>query len=68
MNNEEEKLRKDKIQGAERATSVHYNVGKEVRNAIEKTGFINKQAKWIVNKKINLLILYAKIANLKHNR
>ena len=39
-----------------------------LRNAIEKTGFINKQAKWIVNKKINLLILYAKIANLKHNR
>ena len=34
----EEKLRKDKIQGAERATSVHYNVGKEVRNAIEKIG------------------------------
>lgn len=32
----EEKLRKDKVQGAEKATSVHYNVGKEVRNAIEK--------------------------------
>lgn len=34
----EEKLRKDKIQGAELATSVHYNVGKEVRTAIEKIG------------------------------
>lgn len=26
----EEKLRKDNVQGAEAATSVHYNVGKEV--------------------------------------
>ena len=34
----EEKLRKDKIVGAETATSVHYNVGKEVRIAIEKIG------------------------------
>ncbi len=34
----EEKLRKDKVQGAEVATSVHYNVGKEVRSAIEKIG------------------------------
>ena len=34
----EEKLRKDNIQGAEKATSVHYNVGKEVRTAIEKIG------------------------------
>lgn len=34
----EEKLRKDEIQGAEEATSVHYNVGKEVRTAIEKIG------------------------------
>jgi DNA-damage-inducible protein D len=34
----EEKLRKDKVQGAEVATSVHYNVGKEVRAAIEKIG------------------------------
>lgn len=33
-----EKLRKDKVQGAEKATLVHYNVGKEVRNAIEKKG------------------------------
>ena len=32
----EEKLRKDNIQGADKATSVHYNVGKEVRNAIKK--------------------------------
>ena len=34
----EEKLRKDKICGAEIATSVHYNVGKEVRTAIENIG------------------------------
>ena len=34
----EEKLRKDKIQGAERATSAHYSVGREVRGAIEKIG------------------------------
>lgn len=34
----EEKLRKDQIQGAENATSVHYNVGREVRSAIEKIG------------------------------
>lgn len=34
----EEKLRKDEICGADKATSVHYNVGKEVRAAIEKIG------------------------------
>lgn len=34
----EEKLRKDQIYGAEKATSVHYNVGKEVRTAIENIG------------------------------
>lgn len=34
----EEKLRKDRVNGAEVATSVHYNVGKEVRTAIEKIG------------------------------
>ena len=34
----EEKIRKDKICGAEKATSVHYNVGKEVRTAIENIG------------------------------
>lgn len=34
----EEKLRKDQIQGAENATSVYYNVGREVRSAIEKIG------------------------------
>lgn len=32
----EEKLRKDRIQGADVVTSVHYKVGKEVRTAIEK--------------------------------
>ena len=32
----EEKLRKDKVGGAEVATKVHYSVGKEVRSAIEK--------------------------------
>ena len=34
----EEKLRKDEVQGAGKATSVHYTVGKEVRTAIEKIG------------------------------
>ncbi len=34
----EEKLRKDEIYGADKATSVHYSVGKEVRTAIEKIG------------------------------
>ena len=34
----EEKLRKDNVHGANEATSVHYNVGKEVRSAIEKIG------------------------------
>lgn len=34
----EEKLRKDKIIGAEKATSTHYAVGREVRKAIEKIG------------------------------
>ena len=34
----DEKLRKDAVKGADAATSVHYNVGKEVRNAIEKIG------------------------------
>lgn len=34
----EEKLRKDRVKGAENATSIHYNVGKEVRTAIKKIG------------------------------
>ena len=34
----EEKLRKDRVEGAENATSIHYNVGKEVRTAIKKIG------------------------------
>ncbi len=34
----EEKLRKDNVKGADKATNVHYNVGKEVRTAIEKIG------------------------------
>ncbi len=34
----EEKIRKDNIKGADVATSVHYNVGHEVRKAIEKIG------------------------------
>jgi DNA-damage-inducible protein D len=34
----EEKLRKDNITGAEKATSTHYAVGREVRKAIEKIG------------------------------
>ena len=34
----EEKLRKDKVDNAKTATSIHYSVGKEVRSAIEKIG------------------------------
>lgn len=34
----EEKLRKDEIDNAKTATSVHYAVGREVRTAIEKIG------------------------------
>ena len=34
----EEKLRKDNIQGADKATQTHYAVGREVRKAIEKIG------------------------------
>lgn len=34
----EEKLRKDQVDNSKTATSVHYNVGKEVRSAIEKIG------------------------------
>ena len=34
----EEKLRKDHIQGADKATATHYTVGREVRKAIEKIG------------------------------
>ena len=33
-----EKLRKDRVEGAEAAIKVHYSVGKEVRSAIEKIG------------------------------
>ena len=34
----EEKLRKDEVDNAKTATSIHYAVGKEVRSAIEKIG------------------------------
>ncbi len=34
----EEKLRKDAVEDAKTATSVHYSVGREVRTAIEKIG------------------------------
>ena len=34
----EEKLRKDEVDNAKIATSIHYSVGKEVRSAIEKIG------------------------------
>ena len=34
----EEKLRKDEVDNAKLATSIHYSVGKEVRCAIEKIG------------------------------
>ena len=34
----EEKIRKDEVDNAKEATSIHYSVGKEVRSAIEKIG------------------------------
>ena len=34
----EEKLRRDEVEDAKTATSVHYSVGREVRTAIEKIG------------------------------
>ena len=34
----EEKLKKDKIKNADKATSVHYEVGARVRKAIEDIG------------------------------
>ena len=34
----EEKLRKDNVKGADKATRTHYAVGREVRKAIEKIG------------------------------
>lgn len=34
----EEKIRKDSVKDAKTATDIHYNVGKEVRKAIEKIG------------------------------
>ena len=34
----EEKLRKDEVDNAKVATSIHYSVGREVRSAIEKIG------------------------------
>ena len=34
----EEKLRKDRIKGSEKATATHYEVGREVRTAIKKIG------------------------------
>lgn len=41
---------------------------KMLREAIVKTGLVNRQAKWIITDKVDLLILYAKIANKKHRR
>ena len=36
--------------------------------AIKQTGAKNIQVKWIIKKRVNLLILYAILANLKHKR
>ena len=38
ISQKEEKLRKDEVDNAKTATSIHYSVGKEVRSAIEKIG------------------------------
>ena len=39
-----------------------------LRTAIEKSNISNKKSKWIFKKKINLLIVYAKMANWKRGR
>lgn len=39
-----------------------------LQNAIKQTGLKKIQAKWILKKRINLLIMYANLANLKHKR
>jgi glycosyltransferase involved in cell wall biosynthesis len=41
---------------------------KQLRNAIRNFENIGIKEKWIANKNIKMLILYAKIANLKHGR
>ena len=49
----EEKLRKDKVEGAEAATKVHYSVGKEVRSAIEKIGSLCRKIRLFWRKAFN---------------
>lgn len=39
-----------------------------LRKSIEAKSNMSLQEKWIINKNYNLLILYAKLANLKHGR
>lgn len=39
-----------------------------LRQAIEKSGFINRQSRWILKKRIFPLVIYAKLANWKHRR
>ncbi len=46
----EEKLRKDEIDNAKAATSVHYSVGKEVRTAIENM----KMIIWMIQQKASV--------------
>lgn len=40
----------------------------ELRAAIERTGATDIRAKWIEHQNISMLILYARLANLKHGR
>ena len=40
----------------------------ELRTAIERTGSTDIRAKWIEHQNISMLILYARLANLKHGR
>ena len=40
----------------------------ELRKAIYKTGFINRPSKWVIKYKVNFLIIYARLAKLKHRR
>lgn len=40
----------------------------EVQKAVKRTGSLNIQTKWIMKERVNLLIVYAKLANWKHRR
>ena len=39
-----------------------------LQNSVRNVGAINIQTKWLIKKRVNMLILYAKLANWKHGR